>query len=1119
MSLKIPHVKRGVGKILVMMKLFTFIMLASVLTVTAKSYSQHTKFNMNFESISVQKVFQEIEDNSEFILIFSEESVDLNRTVHVRVKNETVESVLDQVFEGTGNYYEIFDRQIAILSKEKDNNRYLLRNNSEQQEPFVVSGIITDANGATLPGATVLIKGTVNGVVTDINGTYRIKVPSSTNILVFTFVGMAKQEVKVGPKRIINIKMKAEDQRIADVMVVGAYGTVQKRSDMVGSSFQVNAKQLENLPPARVDVMLDGLVPGLTIEPNTDSPGSTRSRYNIRVRGDASLAASNEPLWIVDGTPIFTGDRTNSIAGMSSSISPLSNINPEDIESITVLKDASATSIYGANGANGVILVTTKKGTKKGKSFRFSIRHGISKINENTKIKVLNAEQYMELAKESYMNAGLDMAYFPFLDNDMNNYSTTSTDWYDVYYKIGNNLQGNISASGATDKSSYYISGSYYREEQTVKGNTQERYSVRVNKDMFLNDKLEVSFNLASSYNINNIFSPGRDYYEFLPIYSPYYNDGTYRLYNKIIDGKDSDGNPYYKTVKFFNSVAEREENDNRQRTFASNANILFSYDIMKGLSLTSQLEIDYMSSYEDIYEARTNWGGISLDGTPVGYSTRGHVNFLTWTNIERLNYEKEIGVHKIGALLGFEMNSKQYNTTRASGSGFVNDHIKEVAYAVSEYGSSSAKLDRSMSFFVQGTYSYDKRHYFTFNIRKDGNSKFGKDVRWVNFGSLAYSWNIHNEEFFTSDAINILKFKASFGSNGNSRLGSQEALGSYSYNNDYNYMRYSGVQLSAGPNPGLSWETTYMTNVGLRVKLYEKLDVDIEWYNNKTVDLLSKLDVSRTTGDTRVYRNVGSILNRGLEATITSENIKTKNFSWETSLNVSHNKNKLLELYNGIEKRLGNIIWREGHDVNTYFLVRWAGVDPRDGSPMWYDINGNITHTYSYDDRVPYKSSTPDLAGGMINTLEYKDFSLRILLNYTIGGYAFSSFGRGSSSDGLYIMNENQSVNQLDRWQKPGDLALSPKPIWGVSTKSVMNSTRFLHKKTNVRLQNISLSYNLPKNLVNSAGFKNCRLSFVADNVGLWTPYDKKDRNSYRQTMRGYPLESIYSLSLDLTF
>lgn len=986
---------------------------------------------------------------------------------------------------------------------------------------FVVTGQVFDNTKSPLPGVTVAVKGMKNkATATDINGNYRITVlggPSSK--LVFSFLGMETKEVTIGKQTHINVILEPGSIALEDVEIVGAYGTVQKRADLVSSAFQVNDKQLKNLPMNRIDNLLDGIVPGLKVDVNTDLASSTRSRYDVRIRGESSLSASNEPLWVVDGTPIYTGDRTNQIPGMNYSISPLSFINPDDIASITILKDASATAIYGANGSNGVILVTTKGGYKGKPQFDVSVRYGVSHVNKSTYFKTLNASQYMTLAKESFRNAGIDMKYFPFQDNELNQYSTTDTNWLKEYYGLGHYLQAGLSARGGSERAKYYISGSYYRDQLTVKGNLGHRASLRANNDIQLHRKLSLTFNLSTSYNINDLFVPSDDYYQMLPIYSPYDLDGhTLRLYNKYVDSSATGGEPVWKTVKYLNSIAEREQNDNRQRTFLANANILLKYDILKGLRYTGQFGADFNSSYQDTYDARSNWSGASLDGVIEGYSSRGHTNTLVWTTIHRLNYDAKFGKHTVGGLFGYEMSSKGYNTVSATGEGFVNDHIKEISYAATRRGSSGGQIKHSMSMFLQGSYSYDGRYFLVVNGRRDGDSDFGSDVQWANFGSVGVSWNIHNEKFFDSSIVNILKIKASYGADGNSRLGSQTALGLYTYSESNNYNGQSGAVVSSGANPQLSWETTYKTNLGLRIKLLNRLDIETEVYNDKTVDLISQLDVSRTTGDTRVYRNMGSVRNRGIEVTITSENIRGP-FEWVTDLNMSHNQNRILKLYNGIEQSFPPKVWKEGYDINTYNLVRWVGVDPRDGHALWLDKNGNVTRTYSEANRVPGKSSTPKLFGGMTNTFAYRGISLRVMLNYTIGGYAFGNFGSRTTSDGLNILSKNQSVNQLDRWQKPGDLALNPKPSVNNDTKSTMTSTRFLYNTTHLRLQNITLSYSLPSKVVKKLNMKGCQFSFIMDNIAIWTPYDKKDRNSYRQMMRGYPWESVYSLGANVTF
>ena len=986
----------------------------------------------------------------------------------------------------------------------------------------VVRGIVVDTQGDPLIGVTVQQKDTKNMCLTDLDGRYTLTVSGSLPAtLTFTYVGMKKLTQRVATTAEQTVRMQEDSKIIKDVVIVGAYGTMQKRSDLVGSAYQVGSKELENLPKGRLDTMLDGLMPGVKIDINSDSPDNSRPRFNVRVRGEGSLSASSEPLWVIDGVPMFTGGTTNLMPGQNYTVSPLSFLNPDDIESITVLKDATATSIYGADGGNGVVLVTTKKGREGKTNVSVNVEYGIANSDRSTAPKVLNAQQFLELAREAYANAGLDPRAFPYQDNALNQYSTTDTDWLDVYYDTGSTFQGNVAVNGGADKAKYYLSGAYYQNQSTIKGNKQQRFSMRSNLDFQLHKKVKLNTILSASYNTNDLFNMGRDFYENLPIFSPYNPDGTLRLYNRMVSGLDADGNPVFKDYKFFNSVAEREQNENNQKALYVNANFSLKYDIMQGLSYTGQFGVDFQSNLEQMYSSQKNWSGTSVIGSE-GYSTRQSAHVSNWNTIHRLNFNRTFGRHTIGVLAGFEAGSRDYTVVGATGSGFINDYIQDVSYANTRNGSNYSSTTRKASFLGQISYSFDSRYYLTFNGRRDGNSQFGSDVRWADFASVGVSWNVHNEKFFKIPWITVLKLKASYGANGNSRLGSQEALGLYSYGESYAYNGEMGGTQSGTPNHTLSWETTYKTNLGFRLELFNRFDIDFDWYNHHTKNLLSNLDVSRTTGDTKVYRNVGEMRNRGFDLSLTTKNIvseKEDGFKWTTELNLAHNTNVLLKLYNGIQKNFGTYSYIEGYDVSTMFLVRWAGVDPADGSPMWYDKDGNITKQYSADNRVAGDNSHSDVTGGMTNSLSYKGFSLRFLLNYQFGGYAFTSFGRDMFSDGLYSSSQNQAVEQLDRWQKPGDVALSPKPIWGVSTSSVMNSTRYLYNKTLIRLQNVVLSYRFSRDLIKPLGLNQCVVSLIGNNLFAYSPYASSDHNSYKTCMSGYPAERSFSLSVNVGF
>ncbi|QXP63226.1 SusC/RagA family TonB-linked outer membrane protein [Polaribacter sp. HaHaR_3_91] len=1094
-----------------------FINLAS--SYAATENFQVEKLTLNLKNISIKEIIKEIESKSSFVFIQSGLKKDeLNKKVNLNVVDKTISDLCESILTDTTIKYKIINKQVVLYHVEKKENiisRFF-------QELFSISGTITDETGAPISGVTIVLKKDPSiWTVTDFDGKYKLSEIPKGSIVKVLSMGFLDQEIVITASGVKNLVLKEDIESLDEVIVTSNYGTAQKKSNLVSSAYQIKSEDIVNLPQQRLDKVLEGVIPGLEINPQSNGADSSRPRYSVTIRGEASLSASNEPLWIVDGIPINTGNNTNQILGIETSVSPLSFINPDDIESMTVLKDASATTIYGADGANGVILITTKKGKANKTQLNVSLRSGISFINKNSKFKVLNSEQYLELAKESFLNAGNDINYFPFTDNDMNAYSTTNTDWYDVFFDVGSTSQINLSASGGSEKATYRISGSYFANNMTVKGNKQERITLNSNNTVNISDKLSLDFTLLGSYNINSTFTPNSDYYENLPIISPYNADGTFRQYYKIIEGNNPDGSPRFIEKRFFNSVAEREQNDNGQNAFSFKSAVQLNYQINNDISLSSQFGVDYNNYNEKRYNSMYNWSGNDVTFTYDGYANSSSANFLNWNTIHRVNYNKQIGLHQISGVVGIELGANKYNSTSAWGNGFINDHIRTVGLAAFSDGSSSESETTKSSYLAQLSYSYDDRYNLILNGRNDGNSNFGTNVQRANFLSAGASWNIHKEAFFDSDIINILNIKASYGTNGNSRFGSQDPDGIYSVSDSYQYGGDLGAGISSGANPDLSWETTYLLNLGLRVAMFNnRLDISTEVYRNKTVDLISNFDASRTTGTTTLVRNLGEIENKGIEVTLESKNIQTNNFKWNTRIITSHNQNKLLALYQDIPKNSGNYRLEIGKSTKTFYLMEWAGVDPQDGYPMWYDTEGNITKDFSLDNRVANKTEEADLFGSMTNTFSYKNkFNFSITTGYTIGGYSFSSFARDVNSDGLNIGDDNQSINQLDRWQSEGDLALATIPLWGVTTSSTRSSTRFLYSKTNVKIQNASFSYLFNNKVVQSLGLQSMSASLIGNNLLVWTPYDKSNRNSYKNNISGYPLETEISLGLNVTF
>lgn len=994
-----------------------------------------------------------------------------------------------------------------------------LTETSPETDSDKVTGKISAVDGEPLAGASVMIKGTKIGTTADIDGNYSIKAPSEgeSYVLVFQYLGMRTKEITVSYQRKLNVRLE-QDNELDGSVIVGAYGTKQSREDLIGSAFQVNADQLKDKPKTRIDNLLSGLVPGMSIEPNTDAAGTTRSRYETRIRGEASLSASNEPLWVIDGVPVYTGGRTNQMVGTSYTVSPLSYLNPDDIESITVLKDADQVTIYGADGSNGVILVTTKSGSKnKPLTVSARVNFGVATIDKSTQFRMMSQEQYLTVAKEAWVNAGNSLANFPYQDNDYNTYSTTDTDWSKEYLGVGTNLYADLSLTSGTEKTSNYVTGSYYQTNNTVKGDSQQRFSFRTRNTFDFTKWLKLNAQLSASYNTNDLFPLYRGFLETLPILEPYMSDGSFRLYNKVYS---SGGWVMQKFTK--NEVPSREADMNKQRSVVTSANFSLEAKIIDGLKFTSQYAIDYTHSHEDIYYSRLTLNGMDSAGNPKGSSRRADASYMNWTNVERLNFDRKFAEkHSVSAYAGIELRQVKYQTLYATGSGFMNDNIQEVGYAdeASRKGYSSANIERKMSFLGRAVYSYDSRYYASFNIRRDGNSDFGEYSRWSNFWSAGLSWNIHKEKFFHNERIKMLKLKASYGFTGNSRVDTSGADGTYVYGSSYSYAGSTGAVIGSVPNPGLSWEKTRMVNAGVRIELRKIIDIELEYYNNVTSDMLSKIYVSRVLSSDRISSNIGRMRNSGIELNLSSTNFARKNFTWTTNFNIAHNSNKILELYNGVPTSFGSYAWMEGYDSQTWNLVRWAGVDPSDGSPMWYDKNCNITRTFSTANRVPYKSKTPLLSGGLVNNLSWKNWTLSFQINYLIGGYALPTYASIYFKDGYDIIGANQAVEVYKyRWTTPGVPSKFPK-VSQLSSKSAMNSTRFIYNRTNFDLTNVALTYNIPDKVLTRLRLKSASASMVIDNLYIFTPDQKSGLNSYKTMMYGYPRTRTLTLGVNIGF
>lgn len=978
-------------------------------------------------------------------------------------------------------------------------------------------GKITDDGGEPLPGVVVFPKGATNKAVTsNLDGNYSIPVPKDAGtVFVFQFLGMETQEIVVSAPGRKDVVMKSDNLLEEAVISVG-YGLAQKREDMVGSAFQVTSDQLKFRPAERMDNMLAGMVPGLSI---IEESSGGRPSIKLRVRGDGSLSASNEPLWIIDGEPVYSNGNSSGIAGSgTSSISPISLMNPDDIESMTVLKDASTVALYGADGSNGVILVTTKK-AKSGKlGINASVRYGYDDIDPSTRVKYLNAEQWMALAKEGWVNSGRDLKNFPYQDNEFQTYTGVDTNWYPYYQRPGSSMQVNLSASGGSDKMSSLISAGYYHLKSPYKGNSTDRFTFRENTSAKISNKLSANFILDASFTRNRLFSSYSTFHEILPIFEPYNEDGTYRWYNYY----SSDENEYKVTAKkFWTYLDEMDLDSYYSNSMTVKGAATLKYKATDHLSLTSQTAATFMNVYEARYDSKYTLSGMGSDTSKSGSSTRYAVFDYDYYIKLHANYDRTFsGKHKVTGMLGWEWRSVIHPYLSASASGFVNDNIREISYSNNSdlrRGTSNVSYRKNLSYIAQLSYGYDKRYNVSVNYRRQGNSAFSEYSRWSDFASIGASWNVHREKWFNSKFFSNISLKGTFGTAGNSRVSSY-AYGEYSLSNSYYYGGNPGAIQSDTPNPALSWERTFKTDFQIQFGILKRFHLTIEPYRELTTNVLYNAKVSSIVDSGGIYQNIGEISNNGIEFIFESVNIKNGDFTWSTSINGARNRNMVEKLYGDAYTGYFDHIWIEGQSKDALWLVRWAGVDPVTGAPMWYDKNGDLTYSFSYEDRVflPY-SHQPDLYGGISNDFTWKNFNFRVMFDYTLGGWLYESVFR---DDGYSVIDENQVPEALEHWTTPGQGNLNPAFIYKGWSNSYYNSTRCLYNKTSVQLRSVSLSYSLPKSFVRKAGIEACTLSLIGNNLYFWSPAQSKTMNSYKTIRFGNQgMRREFSFQVSLNF
>ena len=957
-----------------------------------------------------------------------------------------------------------------------------------------IFGKILDAKDHTpLAGVTVSAKGSRGNGISGADGSFSIKVGPKATGLRFSYIGYEDQEVAIGASTDpLVIALTASQKALSEVVVVG-YGKALKK-DITGSIAQVNAKDIENFPAPSFESAIQGKAPGVVV---TSGSGKLGQAIQINIRGISSISASSQPLYVVDGLPVNSSSVSD---GTNDDTNPLADINPNDIESVEVLKDASAAAIYGARAGNGVVLITTKKGKTGQKTvIELNTSHGIS--NPARKMHFMNAAQYVNLIKQSAANDGnydfnnnlsgyataqdaiddyMNNVYKPVLDQyslgtDWQNLKVNS-DWQKaLFHKNAPTNQVNLSATGGSDKTRFFVSGFYNTQDAIVINNKFSRYGSRFNIDHTASDHLTFGLNLAvdrsqlDRVTNDNAFSTPGQLVAQLPI-SP------------LID--PSTGLPNAQTL-YPSGIYDALYDYDKQVTFRTIGNAYGNLKILPSLSFQSEFGTDILNLTENEFAGKE-----SQDGGGIGKGSSVISSSVTFNTNNYFTFNPDLGEkHKLTAVLGLSYLQNDYEHIYSQGENYPSDAVKNLTGATSITGSATTDTRYTfLSYFLRANYSYLDKFLFTVSDRIDGSSRFASSHRYGNFPAVSAGWVLSEEGFLKeSKAISFLKLRASYGLTGNSEIGQNQYQSLYSVTN---YPGLPGFIPSQLPNSGLRWEKSKQFDIGLNFGLLKnRITGEFDYYHKHTTDLLLNTNIPATTGlasggVATIYQNLGEMNNQGVELALTSQNL-TGAFKWTTSFNIAYNKNKVGNIKGQIIES-GDALLRavEGQPIGTFYMRKMTGVDPANGDALYDDGTGKTTNDYSAAPRMVVGKYTPDYTGGLTNTFSYKGFDLSVFFYFVTGNKIYNAAGH-YQSDGFYNGFDNQTTELLKVWTKPGDITNVPRSGYYYGS-GASNSTRWLYKGDYLRLKNLTFGYNIPGSASKALGIKSAR--FYVSGVNLFT-------------------------------
>ena len=1135
------RVKNINGRLLPVRLIFIYFFLFIVPVV---AFTQNNGLNLNMQNVTVDKVLSAIEKSSDYRFFFQHEQIDIGRHVSIDVKNAKIEKVLDDLFKNQKITYTILGNNLILLTKKDDSPL------SQKQNKIIVSGTVVDEKNEPIPGVYVLEVGANNGTVTDIDGRYSISLDSEDTQLKFSFLGYKTQTVGVGNKRIINITMFPDMNTLSEVVIIG-YGK-QSRRKVLGAVSSVKSEDIARLPVSGVDEAITGRISGVQI----NTPGAPGRASQIKIRGIGTITAGQSPLIVVDGYPMTEGSDINAI-------------NPQDIESVEVLKDAASSAIYGSRGANGVILITTKSAKEEKISFNFDGYSGFQQVLNP--MNFLDAYQYAQMVKEArdwgYVSA--DPANRSIEDDNATRLSKgakprhlipsnldiylkgtpglTDNNWLDDIFQNGQLQNYNLSVSGRKGNTKWFVSGAYFDQEGLIIGSGYKRYSAKINLETKLQEKIKMGVNLTPSASVKNSIiegwtdSPLQQAILSEPFFTPYNNEGKLNISQQIRwhNSQGTDGALVENPV----AIALRKKDEtNKFRLFGST---FLEMELAKGLRYKSMLGGDFDYSLREEFRPSTI-GKYRKDAsvtTPwAKEKTKARKNIINENTLDFTKTFKE--KHNLNLLAGYSYQREKYESIYVNAPLLNNDYIENVAGASETKTSKDISEWVMISYFGRVQYDFDSKYLFSSSIRRDGSSRFGENSKFGIFPSVSAGWIISNENFFPKKSIvSNLKLRYSWGKTGNNQIGNYAAISLLKPLNGYLDDDLAEGQIpSTSPNADLSWETSITSNFGFDLGLFDnKLRILADYFVAQTKDMLLEVPVPQHSGYSVSLQNIGKMENKGFEFVLTSSNVNLGKIGWTSSFNFSSIKNKVTALAEGQDQIIKGInITKVGSPIGEFYGYVVDGIyksqeeiensaqkntDIKVGDWRIVDINGD--GKIDDNDRTVIGSSLPDYTFGFSNNFTYKNLSLNIFIDGVQGIDVFSRTVRNATNGQGF---SNQLVWYFEnRWHPEnnpeGTLA---RPDYTQSSERLRAnvSSAYLQDGSFIRLRNITLSYNLPEAISRKMKTDRVRVYISAKNLMMLTDFKGYNPQQSRSdplypsdTQGSYPLNKSYILGINFSF